>query len=154
METMSRPFIFFLTLEDRLPASFYAFNRTFRDLGFILVPVKADQLQILMAGAGQSQAIVLCSVTDSREYKLFNDKVRGLLKYLLRSRRLTFFQLSSFSKLNDTRTHSLTRNYYFLKYPLDARVLSARIARYHEERSSEAARWPGGTRAGVKGLAA
>jgi hypothetical protein len=140
------PFIFFLSLEDNLPASFYIFHRTLRDLGFMLVPVKIDQLQSLTASAEQEQIIVVASVTDSREYKIYNEKVRGLLKFVLKSKRITFMNLASFAKLDDSKFHALRNNYYFLKYPLDARLLSAKIARYHELKVQQNSRWPGGKR--------
>lgn len=152
MDVQANPFIFYLTLDDSLPSAFYVFDRTLRELGFILVPVKVDQLQTLVSSTDQEQVIVLSSVTDSRELKLFNERVRGLLKYILKSPRITFLQLASFSRINDTRAHALTRNYFFLKCPLDARALSHRISQYHVERTQRSSLWPGGKRAGVKSL--
>jgi hypothetical protein len=141
------PFIYFLTLDESLPKAFYVFDRLLKDLGFILVPLKIDQLQTLIATSDQEQIIVLTSTTDSREMKMYNQKVRGLLKYVLKSKRLTFMHLSCFSKLNDFRTFALSKNYFFMKYPLDASLLAAKIARYHDLKSEKNIRWPGGKRA-------
>ncbi len=148
------PFIFYLTLGEKLPAAFYTFDRLFKEIGFILVPVKVDQLQTLVAASEQEQVIVVTSITDTREFKLYNDKVRNLLKYILKSKRLTFMPLSSFSKLNDSRLYTLYKNYYFFKYPIDARRLSMKIARYYELKLEQNSKWPGGRRAGVSGVAA
>lgn len=148
------PFIFYLLLEEQLPRTFYVFDAIFKDLGYILVPVRIDQLQTLASSTSQNHLIVLSSVTDVREYKYFNEKVRGLLKFVLKSKRITFMQLSSFSKLNDIKKYILSKNYFFLKYPLDARILSARIARYQELKTEEKTRWPGGKRAGVSSMVA
>lgn len=152
-QDIGSPFIFYLLLEEKLPEMFYVFDRLFRNLGFILVPVRIDQLQTLAASTHQNHLIVLSSVTDVKEFRQYNEKVRGLLKFILKSRRITFMHLSSFSKLNDVKKHTLTKNYFFLKYPLDSRVLSARIARYHELKTEEKSRWPGGKRAGVSAMA-
>ncbi len=149
MEYTATPIIFFLTLEDSLPSPFYALDRSLRDMGFILVPVKIDQLQTLASITDQNNIVVLCSVVDFREYKLFNEKVRGLLKYVLKSKRINFMQLSSFSRLNDSRIYSFQKNYYFLKYPLNARTLCHQIARFYDLKSDESSRWPGGKRAGL-----
>lgn len=154
MDSKINPFIFFLTLEDNLPESFYIFDRNLKDLGYILVPVKVDQLQSLAASTQQEELIVLCSVVGSREYKIFNEKVRNLLKFVLKSKRITLMQMSSFSRLNDSRLYSQQKNYYFLKYPLDARLLSATIARFHLLKSEKSSKWPGGRRAGVTGMVA
>lgn len=152
-KNLNTPFIFYLTLEENLPKTFYVFDRALKDLGFILVPVRIDQLQSLLSSSDQNQIIVLSSVTDSRELKMHNEKVRGLLKYVLKSKRITYMQLSSFSKINDYKLYSLKKNYYFLKYPLDARALSAKIARYHDLKSETNVRWPGGKRAGLGAVA-
>jgi hypothetical protein len=146
MDKVNQPFIFYLTLEESLPKTFFVFDQTFRDLGYVLVPVRMDQLQILLSSSDQSQMIVLCSVKDVQELKHYGEKVRGLLKYLLKSKRLTFMLLSSFSRLNDSKNFILTKNFYFLKYPLDAGALSAKVARYHKLKSEQNSRWPGGKR--------
>jgi hypothetical protein len=147
------PFIFYLTLEENLSNSFYVFDRTLKDLGMMLVPIRIDQLQTLVSSTDQTQIVVICSVTDSKEMKLYHEKVRNFLKYILNSKRITFMHLSSFSKLNDTRLFSTNKNYFFMKCPIDARVLSTKIARYYVQKSEENTRWPGGRR-GRAGLGA
>jgi hypothetical protein len=143
------PFIFYLLLEEKLPQVFYTFHKFLKERGYILVPVRIDQLQTLTASTAQTHIIVLSSVIDAQEYKLFNEKVRGLLKFVLKSKRLTFMQLSSFSKLNEIKKYIRNRNYFFLKYPLNARLLANNIAQYYNLKAEEKTRWPGGKRAGV-----
>lgn len=147
MQYEPSPFIFYLTLEDSLPKAYYTFDNFLKALGFILVPVKMDQLQSLVAASDQEQVIVLCSVTDSREFKMYNEKVRKFLKFILKSKRLTFMHLCSFSKLSDQRLYTLQKNYYFIKYPLNARDLSYKIAKYHTLKKEQRTVWPGGKRA-------
>jgi len=142
----THPFIFFLTLEERLPEQFYIFDRLFKEKNYILVPVRVDQLQQLVASTEQNHVMVLSCVTNFREYKLFNDKVRKILKYVLKSRRLSFLQLCSFSKLNDSRVHNLMKNYYFIKTPIDAHVLTDRMINFHTIKSEKSQIWPGGAK--------
>lgn len=153
METTPSPFIFYLNLEESLPNTFYSFDRIFRDLGFILVPVQFDQLQSLMASSDQSQVIVISSVTDTNELKAYNEKIRPRLKFLLKSRRISFIHLSSFGRIDDTKLFAMRKTYSFFKFPLDARLLSSQIVRFYEERITKSTRWPGGKRSGVKSLA-
>ncbi len=152
MDQKPQSFIFYLSLEDKLPETFYIFDRTLRDLGFMLIPVKVDQLQSLISSTEQNSIIVLSSVSDSREYELYNKTVRLSLKYLLQSKRIRFLLLSSFSRLDDSKVHVRSKNYFFLRYPLDARILAAAVARFYESVSQKSTKWPGGTRAGVRGL--
>lgn len=153
MDAKPSPFIFYLTLVDSLPNSFYSFDRIFRDLGFILVPVQFDQLQSLIASTDQSQVIVISSVTDTSDLKAYNEKIRPRLKFLLKSRRISFIHLSSFGRIDDSKLFAFKKTYSFLKFPLDARVLSSQIARFYEERMSKSTRWPGGRLSSVKSLA-
>lgn len=148
----THPFIFFLTLEERLPEQFYIFDTLFKEQNYILVPVRVDQLQQLVASTEQNHVMVLSCVSNFREYKLFNDKVRKILKYVLKSRRLSFVELSSFSKLNDSRLHSLTKNYFFIKNPVDARLITERIVNFHEAKSEKSQIWPGGPKS-ISGVA-
>ena len=139
-------FIFYLTLEEELPQSFYVFDRTLKERGMILVPVKVEQLQSLMASSEQSQIVVIASVVGSREYKLFNQKIRPVLKFIMRANRLSFLMLSSFSKLNDNKHYASSRKYYFMKYPLDAQALAKSIENHLREKQPQNTRWPGGRR--------
>ncbi len=143
-------FIFYLTLSESLPTTFYTFNKHFKDLGFMLVPIRIDQLQSILSASEQTQIVVISSVTDSKEMKQYNEKVRSLLKYVLKSKRLTFMLLSSFSRLSDSKIYFKQKNYYFMKYPIDAGLFSKKITRYYELKSEQnVLRWPGGRRAGV-----
>ena len=143
----SLPFIFYLTMDEALPKAYFIFDRYLKELGFILVPVKIDQLQSLVASSEQEQVIVICSVSDAKEYKSYNEKIRGFLKYILKSKRLTFMHLSSFCKLNDQKKFTIQRNYFFIKYPLNAKELSLRIGKYHALKKDQRTVWPGGRRA-------
>ena len=59
-------FIFFLTLDEKLPKAFYVFNEHLKKQNFVLVPIKVDQLQSIISASGQDQVVILCSVTDVR----------------------------------------------------------------------------------------
>lgn len=146
-DNLNTPFIFYLTLEEELPKTFYAYDRAFKELGYMLIPFRLDQLQTLLSSSDQSQIMVIASVIDSHELKLYHEKVRGLLKFILKSPRITFMHFSCFSKINDSKLYGLRKNYYFIKYPLDVRRMAMKIARYQELKSESNVRWPGGRRA-------
>lgn len=148
------PIIFFLTLEDKLPQTFYKFDREFKKMGCVLVPVRIDQLQALLASTEQTQLIVLSSVTTAYEYRLFNERIRGLLKFVLKSKRISFLQLSSFSKLNDTKQFAIRKNYFFQRYPINVKDFAGKVVRYHHLKTEANLRWPGGRRATIPGMAA
>lgn len=145
MDTNDNPsFIFYLVLEDNLPSTFYFFDYYFKELGYILLPVKIDQLQALASASEQSQIVVISSVKSSREIRIFNERIRGLLKYILKSKKIDFFLMSSFSQLNDIKFYYQRKNYHFIKYPFDARKLTFELMNFVKSKTST--RWPGGVR--------
>lgn len=146
----SQPFFFFVTLGDKLPTAFFKMDQHLKAQGIILVPIAVDQLQTLVSSGAQNHYIVLTSVTSFVEFRLYNEKVRHLLKYVLRKTNLSLFIMSSFQKLNDTNQYRMSKNFFFLKYPLNSKLLSEKLARYVELKSEKIAIWPGGRRAGVK----
>ncbi len=137
-------FIFYLTLEDSLPTSFYVFDVFVRESGYMLIPIKHDQLQSLISHSGQQHIIVLSSISNSREFKIYNEKIRGYLKYILKSKRITYFHLSSFAKSNDQKSFNILKNYFFIKYPVNAKDLIRKICKYHVIKSEMHTIWPGG----------
>ena len=151
-EATSTTFFFFLTLSEKLPTSFYVLDSYLKEIGFMLVPIKIDQLQSFVAASDQEQITIITSTMDTNEYKLYNEKVRNILKFILKSPRLTYIHLSSFSKLNDSKQFFSLKNYIFLKYPIDPSRFVQRLARHHITQMSIDKRWPGGKRAGVKGI--
>jgi hypothetical protein len=142
-------FIFFLVFEDYVPKVFFTFQRCLKEKGLFLVPIRLDQLQSISSISEQNHIVVISSVINSHEMKVYNEKVRDLLKYLLRNKRLTFMLMSSFSKLSDFNFFSFSKNYFFLKYPLEPQQVSDSIARYYELKSKTDMMWPGGKRVRV-----
>lgn len=142
----TQPFIFYLTLGEGLPKEYYHFSHFLKEMGFMLIPVKMDQIQSLISLSEQDQVIILCSVNTSIEYKNYHLKVRKYLKHILKSKRLTFMHLSSFDKVNDQKLFHNQKNYFFLKFPLNAKSLSEKISRYYHLKKDQRAMWPGGKR--------
>lgn len=144
-----QPFIFYLTLDDALPREYYHFSHYLKELGFILIPVKMDQIQSLISLSEQDQVIILCSVNSSLEFKNYNLKVRKYLKHILKSKRLTFMHLSCFDKVNDQKLYHASKNYFFIRFPVNAKKLSEKIARFYDIKKEQRAMWPGGKRSRV-----
>ena len=148
----NQPFFFFVTLGDKLPAAFFQLDIHLKKHGIILVPIAIDQLQVMLSSGAQDHYIAITSVSTFSEFKIYNEKVRHLLKFVLRKPNLSFFTMSSFQKVNDTNKFRNTNNFFFLKFPLNSEVLSEKLVRFMEQKSEKIARWPGGKRAGVKHL--
>ncbi|MFA5582997.1 MAG: hypothetical protein WDA09_02185 [Bacteriovoracaceae bacterium] len=144
--------IFFLTCQSELPKEYFYFNALFGQQNFILVPVKVDQLQNLAASTDQEHIIVINTITKSEELKNYNKYARHLLKYVLKSKRISFFNISSFGSSNDTKVHFHSKNYFFINLPIDAKILSDKLIKYYELKRTEKIAWPGGKRAGLSSV--
>ena len=143
------PFVFYLSLDENLPAAYYILSQSLKVFGFMLIPVQMDQIQKLVTIAEQNQIIIVTSVVDSLSMNKYNEKVRRVLKYILKSKRISLVLLSSFSKLDDKKIFKNSGNYFFIRNPVDSGQLSSIIADCYELKSEKNTKWPGGKRAGL-----
>lgn len=141
--------IFYLTYQNELPKEYFYFSELFNQKDYILVPVRVDQLQNLAASTEQQHIIVISTVKNSQELKNYNKYARHLLKYVLKSKRITFFNLSSFNASNDSKIFFHSKNYFFIKLPVNARIFTDKLIRYYELKQTQSIAWPGGKRAGL-----
>lgn len=144
--------IFYLTCQPELPKEFFFFSSFFAKQDFILVPVKVDQLQNLALSTEQEHIIVINTIKNSAELKNYNKYARHLLKYVLKSKRISFFNLSSFSSSDDSKIFFNFKNYFFINLPIDARILTHKLVRYYELKQSEKIAWPGGRKASLSSV--
>lgn len=144
--------IFYLTTTTELTSEFFSLNHTFNESGCVLVPVRVDQLQNLATMTEQEQIIVINVIKNTQELIAFNKGVRHLLRYILKSKRISFFNLSSFDSSDDSRVHFMTKNYFFIKLPIDVKMISKKIARYYTLKQKDKVTWPGGKRAGLASI--
>lgn len=143
-------FLFYLTVEENLPRSFFILNQAMKTYGFVLVPVRVDQIQQLVSISEQSHIMIISSVSQHSELKSYNQKIRGILKYILKSKRISFLLLSSYSVINDTKMHTLTGNFYFIKFPLVVNKLAQVLVKFYESKILASHKWPGGKKSGVR----
>jgi hypothetical protein len=137
-------FIFYILLDQKIPEDFYLFDDALKKLGFTLIPIAIDQIQILGSISEQSHIFVISSSTDFSSFKAYNKNVRKMLMYLLKSDRITFFKLSSFNKLNDEKKFYNFKNYFFINYPQDVQKISEWMVHLFLVKSKMSKKWPGG----------
>jgi len=152
MEIENTSFIFYLTLEDNLPKNYYVLDEKLKKVGFTLMPIKVDQLQAIISASMQEHVVILCSVSTASEYKLYNLYIRKYVKNAFKSKRTSFFLLSSFSKLNDKKSLGSIENYYFLKYPVCSDTLALQLCNFHMAKSTNSSLWPGGRRVTMENM--
>ena len=143
-------FFFWLKLEDKLDEMYLQVSQELSRKGIQLIPVTVDQISKLAALTNLSHLTVICSTRHSKQFMTFRKSVHPILKYLLRQEKLTFFNLSSFSKL-EIPQKTTRQNYFFLKYPLNLNSICDKLIKFHEIRLENSQTWPGGKRAKVPG---
>lgn len=144
--------IFYLTSQSQLPREFFFFSELFAKKNVMLVPVRVDQLQNLALSTEQEHIIVINTIKNTEELKNYNKYARHLLKYVLKSKRISFFNLSSFAASDDTRIYFNFKNYFFINLPIDARILTNKLIKYYVLKQSEKIAWPGGRKASVSSV--
>lgn len=145
----SSTIIFYLNYNPELTPEFFFFSQLFKAQGCILVPVRVDQLQNLAAITEQEHIIVLHCVKKSEELARYNKDARHLLRYVLKSKRISFFNISSFKQSDDSKLYWHSKNYFFINLPIDAKLLTNRLVRYYQLKQTEKIAWPGGKKAGL-----
>ncbi len=145
-------FIFYILLENKIPEAFYQFDNYFKKIGWTLIPIAFDQIQMLGSISEQGCMPVLCSTQDFQEFKSFNKNVRDVLKFLLKSEKFMFFKISSFEKLNDEKYFFRFKNYFFIRYPQNVRAITLWVEHLFELKSNHNKSWPGGKRVGANSL--
>ncbi len=145
---------FWVNLEEKLGPLYYRAARALKQQGVTLLPVRMDQVARLASLTDSPHLVVLCSTRRQAEYLAFAKHVVPVLGLLLRQERLSFFHLSSFHKLDMGARLKQRRNYYFFKYPLNVLSLCGKLKKFHQLKSTQAQKWPGGRRAKVPGLSA
>lgn len=148
-----RPIFFWIMLEERLDPLFYEIGAQLKEHGVELLPVKADQVSRLIALTETSHVVLLCSTRRVSDFAPFLRHVAPRLPLLLRQDRLSFFHLSSFSKLQVASKRPWKQSYFFFKYPLNLVSLCAKLRKYQQLKTTQTQKWPGGRRAKVPGLA-
>lgn len=131
MANEENPFVFYLELEQYFNNHFFNFNHFFQKKDFILLPVTLDQLQQLASLTEQSEVIVICSVSSFQQMKVYEQKVRGVLKFFLKDKRFNFILISSFSHLDDKKYFKNNSSYSFFNYPLDVKKVVQNIVDYY-----------------------
>jgi len=141
-------FFFWLKLEDKLDEMYLMTSQELSQRGIQLIPVSIDQISKLAALTNLSHLTLICSTRHAKQFISFKKQVHPILKYLLRQERLTFFNLSSFSKL-EVQQKTSRQNYFFLKYPLNLSSICDKLIKFHDIRLTNSQTWPGGKRSKV-----
>lgn len=135
--------VFFLHLENNLPANFFALSQSLKKLGHYLVPITLDQLPMFCE---KKDAInVLVMTTNLNQISFFRSILKKRLKFYLANRKVVIHHFSSFVlERGDFLKPSVYQHYAL---PSPATFLLKKMITYCERNKIHALNWPGGTRA-------
>lgn len=139
--------IFYLKLQKELPKEYFRLDQELKMYGKSLVPMT---IRSLGESIKKSKKIhVLIVVRNLDEFRYFNSKVKKILKFMVRTGRVSLYVTSSFNAVNDT-TIMRRDFYYFMKLPVSYSFLCQSIAKVVDSNDANAYKWPGGSRSQFK----
>lgn len=136
--------IFYLKLSPKLPASFFDMDKRLKENGYTLIPVSFTDLVLLNTKEGEFHVLAMASSTEQATY--FQRKVRKILHYLLRSKRMHMYFVSSFKFLDDTHLFGSSGHYHYVQLPVSVNKFCDTISETIKNKRSQSRKWPGASR--------
>ena len=139
---MREGFIIFIQWTSHLPEDYFIIAKLFRPWDIRVVPIKYDQL---MKYHLNSHKIVLSITLDMTLTQLKLKTLQRFLNFPIKTGRLTFFDISSYSNLN-TESEYFKKYYKFFPLPMKYTDIVEKVASYFFVQNKSENYWPGGRR--------
>lgn len=136
--------IYFLSIEEELPDSYYQLSREFVKSGYSLIPIKLEQLSLFYED--QEELNVICTVGNFEAQSKFKSFVFSRLNYYILNKKINLFHISSFAPEKFSKKQD---NYHFFQLPSPTTVLVYNIKDLCETLKKVTKSWPGGKRAKI-----
>jgi hypothetical protein len=137
-------FVFYIAMGETLPKYYYDLAHALREVDLTLVPVQLDQLLIMHQGKKRIHAV--CVTSNMREFKIFQKRIKKVLKQSIMSKLLSLYHLSSFSKLNLHNELGRMDNYHFVNLPVQDKTFAHALLKFYKVAINNVKKWPGGRR--------
>ncbi|MFZ4713940.1 MAG: hypothetical protein ACOYL6_09525 [Bacteriovoracaceae bacterium] len=144
MSTNTTRWIYFLNYEqEKLSDHFFKLSSELSRLGFMLLPIKADQVHLFLQDKTTPHIVSITS--NLLEQTGWRRAMLMKLNFFIKSKKIHLYHISSFGEAKfDGRKND---HYHYMKLPCKVDLLALRLAAFHEEAKSESKEWPGGKRA-------
>lgn len=144
MNTVTTRWIYFLNYEqETLPANFFKLSSELSRLGFMLLPIKPEQVHLFVQDKTIPHIVTITS--NQTEQIGFKRAMQSKLNFLMMNKKIQLYHLSSFSEAKfDGKRNDY---YHYMKLPCKVDLLAMRLASFYEEKKPESKQWPGGKRA-------
>ncbi|MBD65229.1 MAG: hypothetical protein CME62_08480 [Halobacteriovoraceae bacterium] len=135
--------VYYLKLQKDLTDEFLTLDSKIKQNGKSLIPVTLGTLQEIVHD--QSSLHLIIVIRTMREYSYFNRKVKKIMKYYIRSGKVSLYIASSFNGVNDTAI--MKRDFYnFVKLPVSYKYLANMVSDMVDVKEFGVEKWPGGLR--------
>lgn len=136
--------IYFLSIEEELPPSYYKLAKEFLKNGYSLVPIKLDQISHFYDD--EEFLNLVCSVESFSAQMKFKKSIFARLNYYIVNKKINLFHISSFQVEKFSKKQPC---YFYFQLPCPTSVLVYKIKDLCETLRKDAKVWPGGRRAKI-----
>lgn len=137
-------FIFYWEPNSELSKEFVMLSHELKAWGITLVPVSTDDFPHFLKG--RKDYLIALTHTLGRQ-ELFNKFRNKFLDYVMISRKVQLFHLSSFSSIDKYKQVQSSGLYQHYALPLYFKKIAGRIASEYYTKEAVENKWPGGKRA-------
>lgn len=137
-------YIFYLQSKSELDNNYYLLAEVMAKINISLLPIAADDLKNL----DRSKKLYLISIrNDLSSGMSFNEMRKSFLDSAMASGKISLFDISSFSEIENSAKYQNKNVYRYFQMPLNLKQIAMTVAvDFFRDRNMQA-EWPGGKRA-------
>lgn len=137
-------YIFYLQTKNEVDDIFITFSEMLSKLNIALIPIIPDDLKVLDKNIKNHLIVVR---NDLSSCMLFNQLRKSFIEGAMLSGRVSLYDVSSFSEIENASKYSSKESYRFLPLPANLKQLSMVVAIDFFKEKNKRLEWPGGRRA-------
>jgi len=153
MNELDRPttnFVFFLKLQNRMPASYFRLSSWLAKFKITLIPITPRELPGLEGNGKRRIIVVFCPDLNSyKNYLIFRHQY---LDFALGAGKFQVVDVGSFGPLKNAHKYNRKKCYNFIQLPVRLEAVVKEVVMMFYSEHSEYGKWPGGRRAKLPGL--
>lgn len=142
-QTVAINFIFYLQSKDELDNNFYLMAEVLSKISISLLPISAEELKNL----DRNKKYHLISIrNDYSSALIFNQLKKDFLETALNAGKISLFDISSFSQIENAAKLEVKNIYRYFQLPQNLKQIAMTVAvDFFRDRNARA-EWPGGKR--------
>jgi hypothetical protein len=131
--------IIFLQLGNQITEDYIRLSVTLSNRGIKLVPMKFDDI---MALPKYKRLVIMAMINDFSSFDQFKKLQKRYFEFAVLNKKTRLIHISCFSPIKYLLKEIKTKNYLFLKLPIDFDILGKEVHEFYETKARDFSYWP------------